>query len=151
MTSPKVGHNIREKINDDSTHDPSYYGIKVQLSTDKGTTHVSILAENGDAVSATHSINAWWVRIGFAFTCMLKHPDGYAHAHEGIFTCTYYKFSCTKGHLHVNARARRNGFVLRHVFRGLWFQHYDNWFADVIIGGKRTLGGGLVFVSPPLM
>ena len=59
MTSPKVGHNIREKITDDTTHDPSYYGIDVQLSSDKGTTHVSILAENGDAVSATHSINAW--------------------------------------------------------------------------------------------
>ena len=59
MTSPKIGHNIREKISDDITHEPSYYGIEVQLSIDKGTTHVSILAENGDAVSATHSINAW--------------------------------------------------------------------------------------------
>jgi len=60
MTSPKIGHNIREKISDDTTHEPSYYGIEVQLSADKGTTHVSILAENGDAVSATHSINAWY-------------------------------------------------------------------------------------------
>ena len=60
MTSPKVGHTIREKITDESTHDASYYGIDVALSTDKGTTHVSILAENGDAVSATHSINSWY-------------------------------------------------------------------------------------------
>ena len=68
MTSSKVGHTIREKITDDATHDPSYYGINVQLSSDKGTTHVSILAENGDAVSATNSINAWLVECSFNST-----------------------------------------------------------------------------------
>ena len=75
MTSPKVGHSIRQKITDDKTHDPSYYGIDVSLSLDKGTSHVSIVAENGDAVAATHSINAWYVsrsRLCFCFF-VLKH------------------------------------------------------------------------------
>ncbi len=58
MTSAKVGHAFRQKITDDKTHELSYYGIDVAPPIDKGTSHVSVLADNGDAVSATHTINS---------------------------------------------------------------------------------------------
>lgn len=38
------------------THDPEYYGIAQSLHN-MGTTHVSVLAEDGSAVSVTSSIN----------------------------------------------------------------------------------------------
>ncbi len=58
MTSAKVGHTFRKKITDDTVHDLSYYGVEVTPPSDKGASHVSVYAENGDAVSATHTINA---------------------------------------------------------------------------------------------
>lgn len=58
MTSAKVGHTFRKKITDDAVHDLSYYGVEVTPPSDKGASHVSVYAENGDAVSATHTINA---------------------------------------------------------------------------------------------
>eukprot|EP00794_Sanderia_malayensis_P014206 gene14206-15688_t len=58
MTSAKVGHTFRQKITDDKTHELSYYGAEAAPPFDKGTSHVSVFAANGDAVAATHTINS---------------------------------------------------------------------------------------------
>ena len=47
----------RLKINDAKTQNLSYYGDYFAKTGDRGTTHVSVLAENGDAVAATDTIN----------------------------------------------------------------------------------------------
>ncbi|XP_067942701.1 scoloptoxin SSD14-like isoform X2 [Watersipora subatra] len=58
MTSTEFADQIRTKIMDDSTQDVSYYGLQLtdsRLTT--GTSQISILAGNGDAVSTTTSVN----------------------------------------------------------------------------------------------
>ena len=47
---------IRAKINDTRTFNQSYYGISSGVN-DHGTAHISVLDEDGDAVSLTSSIN----------------------------------------------------------------------------------------------
>lgn len=60
MTSAKFGSEYRLKITDDETHNVSYYGAEILPPTDNGTTHLSIFAPNGDAVSLTSTINDWY-------------------------------------------------------------------------------------------
>lgn len=50
---------IRGKISSNRTHDDSYYSIRPS-SDHVGTTHVSVLDEDGLAVSATSTINQLW-------------------------------------------------------------------------------------------
>lgn len=58
MMSPQFGDEIREKIDDNSTSsDPKFYGGQFSVVEDKGTSHMSIIAPNGDAISVTSSIN----------------------------------------------------------------------------------------------
>lgn len=59
LTSKEYARSIRMKISDDRTYnDPSYYGAFNSGNTgDHGTSHVSVITENGDAVSVTSSIN----------------------------------------------------------------------------------------------
>ena len=46
------------KIDDTYTvEDPSYYGADFCQKEDHGTTHLSVLAPNGDAVAVTSTIN----------------------------------------------------------------------------------------------
>ncbi len=47
----------RQKIDDSKTHNTSYYGDFFSKTEDQGTTHVSVLAENGDAAAATDTVN----------------------------------------------------------------------------------------------
>ncbi|XP_077080222.1 gamma-glutamyltransferase 5a isoform X1 [Siphateles boraxobius] len=47
---------VRAKISPDRTHDASYYNVTPYLDS-HGTTHVSVLAEDGMAVSVTSTIN----------------------------------------------------------------------------------------------
>lgn len=57
LTSKSFAHEIREKINDSRTwQDIRHYGSVVGFE-DHGTAHVSVLTQNGDAVSVTSSIN----------------------------------------------------------------------------------------------
>ncbi|KAM9360703.1 glutathione hydrolase 5 proenzyme-like [Symphorus nematophorus] len=56
FTSDSFADHIRSLITDSKTHGPEYYNIKSSLDS-VGTTHVSVLAEDGSAVSVTSSIN----------------------------------------------------------------------------------------------
>ena len=57
MTNLQTGSYIRKyKLTLNQTHEPSYYG-GYWGKDDYGTSHISILAANGDAISATNSLN----------------------------------------------------------------------------------------------
>uniref|UniRef100_A0A182Y0C0 Gamma-glutamyltransferase n=1 Tax=Anopheles stephensi TaxID=30069 RepID=A0A182Y0C0_ANOST len=59
LTDPQFATHLRSKmIDDDRTHnDFVYYGAEFADVEDKGTAHICVLAPNGDAVSATSTIN----------------------------------------------------------------------------------------------
>ena len=58
MTRPTSAMLAKAKINDTSTvNDPSFYGGAFLAPTDAGTSHTSVLAPNGDAVSVTSTVN----------------------------------------------------------------------------------------------
>ncbi|KAF4070323.1 hypothetical protein AMELA_G00284300 [Ameiurus melas] len=57
MTSDYFADDIRSKITDNTTHPESYYGLEYFNPEDHGTTHLSIIAEDGSAVGVTSSIN----------------------------------------------------------------------------------------------
>uniref|UniRef100_A0A3Q2V6F7 Gamma-glutamyltransferase 5a n=1 Tax=Haplochromis burtoni TaxID=8153 RepID=A0A3Q2V6F7_HAPBU len=56
MKEDSFADNIRSLISSDKTHDRQYYGDTPCLDS-IGTTHVSVLAEDGSAVSVTSTIN----------------------------------------------------------------------------------------------
>ena len=56
MTDEKIGEAFRQTIDDDKTRDSWWYGTSDTIH-DKGTSHISIIGPNGDAVSMTTSIN----------------------------------------------------------------------------------------------
>uniref|UniRef100_A0A3Q4FYT0 Gamma-glutamyltransferase 5a n=1 Tax=Neolamprologus brichardi TaxID=32507 RepID=A0A3Q4FYT0_NEOBR len=56
LTEDRFANHIRSLISSDKTHDSQYYGKNSYLDS-IGTTHVSVLAEDGSAVSVTSSIN----------------------------------------------------------------------------------------------
>ena len=60
MLDQKLGDQLRQKIKDDRTHHVSYYA-EYFSHADYGTTHISVLEKNGDAVAVTTSINLRWV------------------------------------------------------------------------------------------
>lgn len=61
MTNPDFAESLRQKIWDNKTFtDYKYYGDFYQNSTHQGTSHLSVIAENGDAVSATMTINLYF-------------------------------------------------------------------------------------------
>lgn len=58
LTSLEYANEIRKKIDDKRTHnEPGYYGEQFASPDDHGTAHISVLAPNGDAISATGTIN----------------------------------------------------------------------------------------------
>uniref|UniRef100_A0A182PVJ9 Gamma-glutamyltransferase n=1 Tax=Anopheles epiroticus TaxID=199890 RepID=A0A182PVJ9_9DIPT len=59
LTDPKYAAHVRENlINDERTSDSfAYYGAEFADVQDQGTAHICVLAPNGDAVSATSTIN----------------------------------------------------------------------------------------------
>uniref|UniRef100_A0A3B4T3J4 Gamma-glutamyltransferase 5a n=1 Tax=Seriola dumerili TaxID=41447 RepID=A0A3B4T3J4_SERDU len=56
FTEDSFADHIRSLISSDKAHDPQYYNITPYLDS-MGTTHVSVLAEDGSAVSVTSTIN----------------------------------------------------------------------------------------------
>lgn len=58
LTSKDYANDIRLNIMDNSTsNDPEHYGAVFFNNYDHGTAHISVVSENGDAVSVTSTIN----------------------------------------------------------------------------------------------
>lgn len=57
MISDKNIQDIRSKIDDTTSKPDNYYGNDFSPPYDFGTTHLSIIAEDGSAVGVTSSIN----------------------------------------------------------------------------------------------
>lgn len=56
LNSEEFVNDLRKKINDYKTFPTSYYGDSVGVDNN-GTSHLSVYAPNGDAVSLTSTIN----------------------------------------------------------------------------------------------
>jgi gamma-glutamyltranspeptidase/glutathione hydrolase/leukotriene-C4 hydrolase len=58
LTSAEFADHLRHQIDPDMTHDTSYYTSQsVELRDDNGTSHLSVLGPDGDAVSLTTSLS----------------------------------------------------------------------------------------------
>ncbi|XP_055373654.1 glutathione hydrolase 1 proenzyme-like isoform X2 [Condylostylus longicornis] len=61
LTSNMYANEVRNLIFDNKTFDDGkYYGAEFDLKPDKGTSHLSFLGPNGDAVSVTSTINFYF-------------------------------------------------------------------------------------------
>ncbi|XP_074635710.1 glutathione hydrolase 1 proenzyme-like [Acropora palmata] len=61
MMSTKLADELRHLITDNETHPHDYYGTpRYDVPIKTGTTHLSVLAANGDAVSLTSSVNGYF-------------------------------------------------------------------------------------------
>ena len=57
MIEQQFGDDLRREIKDNRTYNNLYYYARFYSDADYGTTHLAVLAKNGDAVSVTSTIN----------------------------------------------------------------------------------------------
>lgn len=57
LQDPLYAKSIMEEISDDATFPSSFYKPEMHVKEDHGTAHVTVFAENGDAVSVTSTVN----------------------------------------------------------------------------------------------
>lgn len=60
MLKPATSEKMFSRISDSTTHDTGYYAEEPPVGTanrKQGTSHLSVLAANGDAVAVTSTIN----------------------------------------------------------------------------------------------
>ena len=62
MIEQQLGDDLRQKIKDNGTYNNVSYYARFYSDEDHGTTHLAVLAKNGDAVSVTSSINYRFVQ-----------------------------------------------------------------------------------------
>lgn len=74
FTEDSFADHIRSLISNNKTHDAHYYNITPYLDG-MGTTHVSVLADDGSAVSVTSTINHMSVSEEFCFTVANQPPN----------------------------------------------------------------------------
>ncbi|XP_066268924.1 glutathione hydrolase 1 proenzyme-like [Branchiostoma lanceolatum] len=60
MTSRAYADSLRLQIDDLTTHPYTYYGPSYVTSPDGGTSHLSVMAPNGDAVAVTSTVNTYF-------------------------------------------------------------------------------------------
>ena len=62
MLDPNTAMEMFLRIDDNTTHEPAYYMEPLPLlgaaAHDHGTSHLCVLAENGDAVALTRTLNS---------------------------------------------------------------------------------------------
>lgn len=88
LIDPSFIDRIRRKISVNCTHENDYYNNASPPSDHFGTTHVSVVDEDGLAVSATSTINEMWAgrcRIDPLVLCVIHSPDRAFSDLEGPF------------------------------------------------------------------
>ncbi|XP_035226663.1 scoloptoxin SSD14-like isoform X2 [Stegodyphus dumicola] len=60
LVSRDYASSIWRQISDEKTHPTSFYKPEMEVTNDRGTAHVSVVAANGDAVSVTSTINTYF-------------------------------------------------------------------------------------------
>lgn len=60
MTNSAFGESLRQRIYDNQTFDYKYYGDFYSSVNPAGTTHLSLISPDGDAVSATTTVNLYF-------------------------------------------------------------------------------------------
>ena len=60
LTDPEYIRERAEMIDPSRTHKPETYGTRAQLPEDRGTSHISVIDNKGNAVACSETINMWF-------------------------------------------------------------------------------------------